>query len=401
MSGEERRPAPASGASAVPGAPGGPAVEPRLIATAEGLEEACRRWRACGVIGVDTEFVRERTFYPALGLIQVSDGNAHALIDAVRLEDLEPLAGVLQDPGVTKIFHSCGEDLEVLHHRFGAFPREVFDTQVAAVLTGWGAAPGYGRLVASLFDVELPKDKTRTNWLRRPLSDAERTYAALDVAYLIPAYHRLLEDLRHSGRETWAREELAPLFDAERFSPDPRDAYRRISAWRSLAPRQLAVLQRLARWRERQARRRDLPRNFVLHEKALIEVARKTPTTPEKLAAIDALGRRDVERHGETLLRHVRQALSTPPTDLPERQPLLDLTPYRRRIQRLRRRVAEVAEELSLPAEVLATRKTIESLVRRHVAGKTPVLPEKLRGWRREVVGEELLAGLGPRERMP
>ncbi len=369
-------------------------VEARWIESPEALAEACEQWRELDVIGVDTEFVRERTFYPALGLIQISAGGANTLIDTQAIEDLEPLAHLLRDPEVTKVFHSCGEDLEVLYHRFGEFPREVFDTQIAAALAGRGAALGYGKLVATMFEVELPKDKTRPNWLRRPLTEAQKRYAALDVAFLLPAYSELHGELRRLGRESWLREELDPLFDAARFLPSPEVAYRRISAHRSLPPRALAILKDVATWREQQARRRNLPRNFVVREKALVDVARRAPRTFAALSAIDSLHPRERERHGRTLIRLVHKALELPAGDLPASRPALDLRPYRRQIAHLRALIGELADELSLPPELLANRRTIESLVRRSVAGKQPILPRVLRGWRREPVGEPLLAAL-------
>lgn len=370
-------------------------VERQIIQTTSDLLEACGRWRQQQAIGVDTEFVRERTFYPGLGLIQISDGAMNYLVDTVALTNLEPLHRVFQDPAVTKIFHSCGEDLEVLYHRFGEFPQQVFDTQVAAALAGLGGSLGYGPLVAMLFDVELPKDKTRTNWLRRPLSEAQEAYAALDVVYLIPAYLRLSDRLRRSNRESWAREELEPLFEAKRFLPDPEQVYLRIRAWKSLAPRQVAALRGLAAWRERQARKRNLPRNFVIKEKALVDLARRRPKTIQALTEIHSLHPRERERYGGTLIRLVRQAGQLSLDELPEaaRRPV-DLTPYKKQVQRLRTKVAEIAEAHSLPSEMLATRKTVESLMRRVIAGKTPALPDELRGWRRDLVGQELLETL-------
>ncbi len=375
----------------VPRGAAGLNVERQIIESAPALARACRSWQRLPAIGIDTEFVRERTFYPGLGLIQVSDGDVSFLIDVVAISDLEPLRAVLSSPEVTKVFHSCGEDLEALHHRFGEFPRGVFDTQVAATLTGEGGSIGYAALAASMFGVELPKDKTRTHWLRRPLDDAQLRYAALDVVYLLPAWERLRERLRGLGRESWLREELEPLFDAERFLPDPERFYLRIGASRSLAPRQLAVLRALCAWRERQARRRNLPRNFVVREKALVDVARRSPRAQKALAAIDSLRPGDVKRHGAALLRQVRRALDLPDAELPRPAPALDLRPHRGKVKRLRSLVSRVADELSLPPEVVANRKTVERLVRRAVAGTEPVLPEELRGWRREVVGERLL----------
>jgi hypothetical protein len=195
-------------------------AQPVYVDAPDALADACARWRGAGVLGIDTEFVRERTFYPGLGLIQVTDGDAVALVDPVALGDLCPLERVFADEGIVKVLHSCSEDMEVFFHRFGALPRPVFDTQVAAAFLGLGYSPGYSALVEALFGVEVPKHLTRTNWLRRPLSADQKRYAALDVAHLLPCYDVLSEGLRRCGRDAWAAEEFAQLVDAGRFDVD-------------------------------------------------------------------------------------------------------------------------------------------------------------------------------------
>ena len=373
----------------------GLSIEPQLIESGSDLALACESWRRLPAIGIDTEFVRERTFFPGLGLIQVSDGEGSFLIDTVAITNLDPLLAVLLDPAITKVFHSCGEDLEVLYHRFNEFPRAVFDTQIAATLVGFGSSPGYSRLVSVMFDVDLPKDKQRTNWLKRPLSKAQEDYAALDVAYLMPAWKQLRARLRQLDREDWLQEELEPLFDPTRFLPDPGRAYLRLGAHRGMPPRQLASLRALCDWRERQARRRDLPRSFVLKDKALVEIARRAPTSRRALTEIGSLHPKTVERYGTELLGFVRAAGQLPADALPEAvPPPIDLRPYRDQLRRLRATVASIAEKLELPAELLATRRTIESLLRRAVAKKSPTLPRELHGWRREIIGEALLVTL-------
>ncbi len=384
----------------IPEGPLASAEKLTLIESHDALEAACQRWRRSAQLGIDTEFVRERTFYPYLGLIQVADDESAYLVDTVTIDDLGPLADILQDSQVTKIFHSCGEDLEVLYHRFGAFPQPVFDTQVAAAMCGLGYSIGYGRLVESLFDVQLPKDKTRTNWMRRPLSDAQKLYAAQDVVYLIPAFRRLQVELRRLGREEWIQEELQTLFDIERFLPAPDLAYQRIKSMKTLQPRQLAVLQKLAEWREQQARKRNLPRNFVLHEKTLVELARKQPTGRTAIGKVESLRRLDRERYGETLTRLVQEGRQATAEDLPSspRQGR-DLATHRQQIQQLRQDTEAIAKQASLPPELLVTRKGLEKLMRRFLDKRSPVLPRELRGWRQSVVGEQLLERLNAGER--
>jgi ribonuclease D len=301
---------------------------------------------------------------------------------------LAPLGELLADRSVTKVMHSCGEDLEVFYHRFERFPEPVFDTQVGAALAGLGYSLGYASLVAELCGVELPKGETRSNWVRRPLRDSQLRYAAWDVVYLLPAYRKLEEELRRRGREGWVEEEVAELFDAERFLPDPETVYLQ-AAHSSMSRRELAILRTVAGWRERQARRRDLPRNFVLPQRALPELARRKPRDRRQLASVSGLRDADRKRHGKTLLRLVADAMELPDSELPPklRRPV-DLAPHRREVDRLRKAVARKAEELDLPRELLATRRVAEGMVRRAHGDDGPVVPESTTSWRRRILAE-------------
>ncbi|MEM7351531.1 MAG: ribonuclease D [Acidobacteriota bacterium] len=362
------------------------------VDSAATLSDACRRWRRCGVLAVDTEFVRERTFFPRLGLIQIADNTRIYLVDPIALDDLEPLGQILASPEIVKVFHSCGEDLEVLYHRFGELPRPLFDTQVAATVLGIGYSVGYGKLVEALFGLSLEKGQTRTDWLRRPLTPAQEGYAAQDVEHLIPAYRRLAADLESQNRTAWAREETERLFDTGRFLPTPEQIYRRFRRAHTMSRRELAALQRLCVWREREARRRDLPRNFVLPEAALPRLAKARPRNRQQLAAIRDLRPKDRERHGGRLLALLREVAALEPEDLPPKlRPPLNLTPYKKEIDHLRQQVGRRADELGIAPEVLATKKLVQQLVRRVVNRQNPALPELLRGWRREVIGDALL----------
>ncbi len=365
---------------------------PVWIDSTAALREAAARWHESAAIGVDTEFVRERTFYPALGLVQVSDGTSNVLIDPLAL-DLEPLLEVLRDEKVVKVFHSCSEDMEVFWHRFKELPWPIFDTQIAAAFAGLGAAVSYQDLVGELRGVDVPKGETRTNWLRRPLRPAQLEYAALDVTYLLPSYETLGEKLRSAGREGWALEEMERLRDTSRFEADPEEVFRKLKGARNLAPRQLAILRGLAAWREREARRRDLPRNFVVHEAALVPIARLEPRDVRRLAGVKGLRDDHVRRHGRAIVAVVRQALALPKGELPPAlgRPV-DLSLHRDRFDRLRREIASAAEELRLPAELIATRRTVEKILRRALLGSGSPLSPELDGWRREGVGERLLA---------
>lgn len=370
-----------------------PATSPPVwIGTAAALREAAARWHEAAAIAVDTEFVRERSFYPALGLVQVSDGTASILIDPLAL-DLTPFLEVLRDEGVVKVFHSCSEDMEVFWHRAQELPWPVFDTQIAAAFAGLGGSVSYQSLVGELRGVDIPKGETRTNWLRRPLRPEQLQYAALDVAYLLPCYEDLRRKLQSAGREGWALQEMERLRDTSRFEVEPEDVYRSVKGARNLGPRKLAILRALASWREREARRRNLPRNFVLHEAALSPIARLAPRDVRQLAGIKGLRDDQGRRHGRAIVAAVQEGLALPESELPPalRRPL-DLTPYRDRVESLRQEVASAAAELGLPAELIATRRTVEKILRRSLEGSDSPLSPELDGWRREAVGDRLLA---------
>ena len=292
-------------ATDAPALPNAPDPTVHWIDTADGLARCCARWAQAPALGVDTEFVRERTFFARLGLIQVGDATGSTLIDVAAIEDLGPLAAIFESSEVVKIFHACGEDLEVLHHRFGAFPNAIFDTQLAAAFAGQGASLGYRPLVASMFGVSIPKDETRTDWTRRPLSDAQCRYAALDVAYLVPAYDILRRQLEQLDRSAWLREEVVRLANTERFLPDPERQYRRVKGGGGLPPRKLAVLRALAQWREHEARKRDLPRGFVVTDSALNTIAAQTPRSADALRAIGDLHPRQRKRFGADIVQAV------------------------------------------------------------------------------------------------
>ncbi len=360
---------------------------PELVTRTDTLAQLVERWSRCRAIGFDTEFVRTRTYFPKLGLVQVGDPERVFLIDVVEIDDLSPLAELLSDPRVIKVLHSPSEDLEVLQHTFGSYPEGIFDTQVAATLAGYGPTPGYQRLVEELFGVELPKAEQRSNWLRRPLTAAQIQYAGLDAAFLLPAHERLTADLERLGRTNWAREEAAGLVTACQARLDPEFVVARLLR-ASLGPRQSAVLRALVRWREEHAARRDLPRNFVVRDEALIEMARRRPRTVESLREVESLRPRELARYGEALLGVVSsgEAIALEPASTRRRSGPAP----RGRVAELRELARKAAVELGLPPEFLVRRRWIEELITA-VRDGDHELPLGLQGWRRAVVGEALL----------
>ncbi len=363
-----------------------------LISSADALARAVERWLAEPVLALDTEFVRERTFYPRLGLIQVADSLGTVLVDPIAIRDLSPFERVLSAPETLKVFHSAGQDLEVFYRLFRSFPAPLFDTQEAAALASIGPNLGYGRLVSELLGVELAKGETRTDWTARPLSRAQLDYAAEDVTFLLPLYSRLRSDLLNLGRFDWALADSAALADPKRFEEEPEQAFRRIKGAGRLDPRRLAIVHRLAAWREREARRRDVPRNGVLREELLLTLAMRRPATSEELKKLPGCSVASAARDGEIWLEIVREVNLLSASDLPavadrwRRSPALDALE-----EKLRQTVRDRAAALGLAPEVLASRKHLSAILQSAVADTEVRLPRTLEGWRRDAIGDELV----------
>ncbi|QFT53736.1 ribonuclease D [Microbulbifer sp. THAF38] len=357
---------------------------PRWVDSCEQLAALCAQWRQQRAVALDTEFMRSRTFYPQPALVQVGDGRHCYLIDNLAIEDLQPLRDLLLDTAVTKIMHSCSEDLETLERLLGVIPEPIFDTQIAAAISGMGAGLGYAATVRELLNIELPKSETRSDWLQRPLSDAQKTYAALDVAWLPVLYGALLKRLQEQGRESWLVEDCATLVETARSPQSPELYYQKVKgAWR-LRGKQLAVLQDLCTWRECEARARNMPRNHLLKENLCMTLAQQLPRHKGALSQVGLEGRA-LREHGDTLLQLIAQALER--SDLPTRLP----QPLNRQqgelLKSLRKEVASIAECEKLPAEILIRKKELEALV----LAPDPQLQGRLCGWRADVVGRPLL----------
>lgn len=357
----------------------------RWITSAPELADACSRWRELPLLGIDTEFVRTRTFFAQLGLIQIGAEHEVYLVDPLSIEDLKPLWTVLAN-GPTKVLHSGSEDLEIFVRHGGCAPRPLFDTQVAAGLCGLGPSLSYQALVRELCDIELEKGETRSNWLKRPLTDSQIHYAALDVHLLDELHGQLTARLGSLGRLDWLREDMERITrEAEKDQAAEQQFQRFKFAWK-LGSDSLEVLWHLVNWREERARIRDIPRNRVLEPDRMLDIARALPTS---LQALD----RDVElysglrRHqGEALVALVNAALATPQeARKPPPPPPLDVN-TKPVMKRLKQAVSERSQELDLAAETLCNKRDLTELIR------GGALPERLSGWRREVIGESLLA---------
>lgn len=346
------------------------------------LEDYAAALAGRAAVALDTEFLRERTYYPRLCLLQLASDEGTSLVDPLALDSLEPLLATLYQPRPLKIFHAAGQDLEIFVQLNGGVPPALFDTQVAAAHLGFPDQIGYAGLVEQVLGISLDKTHTRSDWSRRPLSTAQLGYAVEDVCHLWALYPVLRRRLEERGRLAWALEDMARLEDPARYRVDPATAWRRLKGVQRLPGKALAVARVLARWREEQAQRRDLPRGWVLANNALMELAHRRPQSLTELQVIDGIGEGTVKRYGAALLEMVAGAAGE--QDSPGELPLTD--DQKRLLKVLSARVAERAEALGVSSTLLATRAELEALARGRDGSQV------LEGWRREVVGEELLA---------
>src|SRR5690554_4543711 len=367
-------------------------TDPIWVDTPDALTELCQRWHGQAAIAVDTEFMRSDTFYPIAGLIQVGDGAGCYLIDPLAFDDLTPFTELMLDTQVTKVLHACSEDLEVFNTLLGVVPGPIFDTQIGAAFAGCGFSLGYAALAHDLLGVEIPKGETRSDWLQRPLSVAQLKYAALDVAHMLIVYGRLLQQLKTTDRLQWVEDDCAELVHHARQPEDFQRAYLKVGlAWK-LRVQELAILRALCVWREVEARARDIPRNRLLKESALWEMARKRPKDIVQLQRISDIPQRTLQHDSQALLQLIHEAANTDPSTWPQRlnPPLAQSEgPL---LKALKAYVREQAGHLELPPEVLVRKKEYEALVRSGMNGGTYTLPERLLGWRRTLIGAGLLA---------
>lgn len=362
------------------------ASEAQLVASNSELAETGALWRRRSVLGVDTEFLRERTFRAELGLVQISDARAAWLIDPLHIAAPETLTSLLDDASVTKIFHSASEDLDVLWQTFAVSPAPMIDTQIACAMLGQPLQQSYHNAVKWLCGVELAKEHTRSNWLKRPLTAAQLHYAASDVVFLPLLYRELRKRLEALERWSWVVEDVEHLRAQSRQPLEPHEAYLRVRGAGRLDQDGLRVLRALAAWRERTAAMRNLARGFVIPDAVLLQLATAKPTTREALHGVPDLHDSSIRRDGSTIIRLVHEGMASDAA-------VADVKPLdnrqKRLLDRMRAAVRRTASSLGIDPALLASRRTLEELVRGHAQGSEP--PERLLGWRRSIVTEELL----------
>lgn len=359
-----------------------------LIGDDAALAACCQRWATCEALALDTEFMRVSTFYPKIALIQVADGSGITLIDPLRIHDWAAFSALLIDPAITKIMHSCSEDMLVFHTFLGVLPTPVFDTQLATALLNEGVGISYQNLVKLRFGIELPKAETRSDWLQRPLTSEQLEYAALDVAYLPQCWQAQRATLHAKGREAWLREDSARQLQqyVNEQASDFSDYYLNFKAAWQLRPQQLAALQKLAAWRERRARKRDKPRSWIVKDTALFAFALGMYHSKAELAAVEEVSDNFVRHEGDEVLALIREAHEMPEAACP--QPLSKpLTQGQKaRLRKAQDFVEQLGAQLHIPPEVLGRKRTLQALQQSFIdaekTGAEPVIPDEFQGWR-------------------
>jgi ribonuclease D len=362
------------------------------INTTAELAALVPRLMAMPLLAVDTEFVRVDTFNPRLGLIQIGDRDCEYLVDPLAVSDLSPLAPLLLAEYPRKILHACSEDLEVLARVAGGMPKGILDTQIAAAFLGKGLQLGYQKSLQDFLQVDIPKDESRSDWLARPLSAAQINYAALDVRFLPRLYDVIAAGLKERGLEAWFEADCALMLTEVNQLPDPEVVYQDVTnAWR-LRRQELAVLKVLTTWREREARRRDVPRGFLIKNGSLFGLARRQPQALSALAEIEEMTPRIVRREGELLLQLIAEAKAVPEADWPAALPPPLPREAKVLFDKLKAEAEAVSAQHGVPAEVLLRKRHVEAMVLLAVDhGLEAEWPPALRGWRGEILTPRLV----------
>ena len=360
-----------------------------VIADSTSLTKFCDRLIKSSYITVDTEFMRDQTYWPRLCLVQIADEHEAAAIDTLaRGIDLTPLLNLLTNPRILKVFHAARQDLEIFYRLMGRLPSPIFDTQVAAMVCGFGDSAGYDTLVRKLTDETIDKSSRFTDWALRPLSQRQINYALGDVTHLRQVYIKLNEMLGQNNRHNWMDEELSILRDTKNYTFEPEDAWRRIK-YRAPKPRFLAILKEVAAWREIEAQNKDIPRNRIVRDESLIEISHHAPKTINDLSRARGLSLKKAEGSlGKALLNAVKVGLNVPSENLPEVKRDAPLPKGIGPITELLKVLLKLkCEKHDVAQKLIATVNDMEQIA---AFGQNANVPA-LQGWRQEVFGIDAL----------
>jgi ribonuclease D len=359
-----------------------------LITTTADLAAACERMSRHTFVTVDTEFLRETTYYPLLCVAQMATSEEAVVIDALAQDlDLAPFFELMANEGVLKVFHAARQDIEIVWHQAKLVPRPIFDTQVAAMVLGYGDSISYDQLVQRITGDVIDKSNRFTDWSRRPLSAAQVTYAISDVTHLREVFVSLSADLQSRGRSEWVGEEMEILTSPDTYRADPETAWERLKT-RVRKPRELSVLMEVAAWREREAQSRDVPRGRVLKDEAIGDIAMHAPTTTERLASLRSLPRGfERSKWGAEIIEAVKRGLARDLSELPRLDKPRQGVNGSATVELLKVLLRMASEQHGVAAKVIAT---VEDLERIAIDDRADV--PALHGWRREMFGEQAIA---------
>ena len=346
--------------------------------------EACQK---SSYMAVDTEFLREKTYYPKTCLIQIGIEGTIAIIDPFPLSDLTPLARPLTDPNVLKIFHACTQDMEIILHETGVLPTPVFDTQIAATLLGKNQQASYALLVSQYCNVELTKKDSFTDWSRRPLSPSQIQYAADDVLYLPKIHEKMVEALREKNRLEWLSDAFEELSDPDRYVVDPYARYKKLKRVNQLKPRQLAAAREFAAWRELKAQARDIPRKWVVSDEQIVEACRREACTLDELYMVRGMRESLRTNEAREVIACIKKGINCPTDQLPVLQGKSKNEANVDAIVDVLAGIArKCAKENDIAPQTLASHAELTKLARGHHEDC-----EILKGWRRRILGNTLL----------
>jgi len=359
-----------------------------LISTTNELAEACSRMAAQPFVTVDTEFLRETTYYPLLCVAQMASPEEAVVIDALATGlDLTPFFALLANEGVVKVFHAARQDIEIVWNMAKTIPHPIVDTQVAAMVLGYGDSISYDQLVQRITGDALDKSHRFTDWTRRPLTDAQIAYAVSDVTHLRDVYLKLAADLEKRGRSNWVEAEMEVLTSPETYRADPERAWERLKN-RVRKPKELAVLMEIAAWREREAQTRDVPRGRVIKDEVVVDIAVQAPMTIERLGQLRSLPKGfERSRWGEQIVDAVNRGLDRDPKSLPRLERFKPAPNGAATVELLKVLLRMTAERYGVAAKIIAT---VDDLDR--IAANDEADVPALKGWRRELFGDKALA---------
>jgi ribonuclease D len=358
------------------------------ITTTKKLAEACARLAKHPFVTVDTEFQRETTYYPKLCIAQIASSDEAVVIDALAEDiDLAPFFALMANEEVIKVFHAARQDIEICWHEAEVIPTPLVDTQVAAMVLGYGDSISYEQLVQRITGDSLDKSHRFTDWTRRPLAEAQLAYAISDVTHLRDVYIKLAADLDERGRTEWMREEMKILTSPDTYRMEPEHAWERLKT-RVRKPKELAVLIEVAGWREHEARNRDVPRGRVLKDDVVGDIAIQAPTTMERLAGLRSLPRGfERSKWGESIIEAVKRGLERDPKTLPRLERAKPMVNGQATVELLKVLLRMTSERHGVAAKVIAT---VDDLDR--IAADDQADVPAMHGWRRELFGEKALA---------